>query len=235
MGKAKFKTATLAALVVCNLIFTTQTSLASAAEVKEKVHDNRTVYADLSTGMRSLSFMSRFPDFKETLTSLYRTLEIRSDTDFTINIKRPAKLGLLDRYLEKIPVRFFRPAKTLECDSVVEAVFLGHPLDRRGKTPEALYSYSYLTCADSTMISSNRLLDKYMEKYGNYDAKDYDRNQIIYKNVKEQYEVRVKPVTSASQKPALVVTITDQKLISHTYDAWRKKLRDVEKSAKAGL
>ena len=217
------------------LILSAGSAVAYGAEVKETVHDNRTVYGEISTGLQAAHFVTRFPGFKEVVTGLYRKLEIRSDTDFTINIKSDAKLGLLERYLERIPVRFLRPADTLACDSIVEAVFLGHPLDRRGITPEALYSYSYLTCAKSTMISSNRLLDKYMEKYGNYDAKDYDRNQIVYKNVNRQYEVRVKPVTSSSKMPGLVVTVTDELLLKHTYDAWRKKLREVEKSAKSGL
>ena len=225
----------LSLMTIAGLILLTYTAFASAAEVKETLHDNRTVYADLSTGLQAVHFAGRFPGFKEAVTGLYRMLEIRSDTDFTINIKSDAKLGLLERYLERIPVRFLRPADTIACDSVVEAVFLGHPPDRRGKTPEALYSYSYLACADSTMISSNRLLDKYMEKYGNYDVKDYDRNQIVYQNVKGQYEVRVKPVTSSSKMPGLVITVTDEKLLKHTYDAWRRKLRAAEKSAKAGL
>jgi hypothetical protein len=229
-ASARHSVTTIAAVVLL-----TSAALASGAEVKETLHDNRTVYANLSTGLQAVHFVGRFPGFKEAVTGLYRALEIRSDTDFTINIKSPAKLGLLERYLERIPVRFLRPADAIACDSVVEAVFVGHPPDRRGNTPEALYSYSYLVCADSTMISSNRLLDKYMEKYGNYDTKDYDRNQIVYQNVNRQYEVRVKPVTSSSKMPGLVITVTDEKLLKHTYDAWRRKLRAVEKSAKAGL
>jgi len=230
------------------LVMLAITPFASAAEVKETVHNNRTDYGDVSTGLRAVTFMNRFPGFKEAVTGLYLTLEIRSDTDFTINIRRPEKLGLIERYLEKIPVRFLRPADALACNSVVEAVFLGHPParpkrsygaagpgDRLGKTPETLYSYSYLACADSTLISSDRLLDKYMEKYGNYDAKDYDRSQIVYQNVKGQYEVRVRPVTSSSGKPALAITVTDDGIIKLAYDAWRKRLREVEESAKAGL
>lgn len=216
-------------------VLLTMAAFASAAEKEPVVRHNRIDYGGVSTGLRAVHFTSRFPEFKEALTGIYLALEIRSDTDFSINIKRPEKLGLLERYLEKIPVRFLRRADRLNCNSVVEAVFLGHPADRRGKTPEALYSYSYLACAESVLISSNRLLDKYMEKYGNYSAKDYDRNQIVYQNVEEQYEVRVKPVTSSSGKPALAITITDEGVIKLAYDAWRKKLRDAERQAKAGL
>ena len=205
------------------------------AEETAPVHENRTVYGNLSTGLREVHFAARFPGFKEAVTGRFRALEIRSDTDFTINLKRPAKPELLDLYLEMIPVRFLRPKDTLACNSVVEAVFLGRPVDRRGKTVETLYSYSYLVCADSRLLSSNRLLDEYMEKYGNYDVKDYDRNQIVYQNVKGQYEVRVKPVTSSSQRPGLIITVTDEKLLKHAYDAWRGKLRAAEKAAKAEL
>ncbi|MFQ5433177.1 MAG: hypothetical protein ACE5EN_11820 [Nitrospinota bacterium] len=222
------------AIAVAALLMLVPASLA-AAEKETVVHKNRTLYGDLSTGLRAAHFVSRFPGFKKALTGRYRALEIRSDTDFTINIKRPPKPVLLDRYLEIIPVRFLRPADTLACDSVVEAVFLGHPLDRRSRTPEVLYAYSYLICAGSTLLSSDRLMDEYMEKYGNYDAKDYDRNQIVYQNVKGQYEVRVKPVTSSNGKPALVITVTDEEQLKRTYDAWRRKVREAEKAAKAGL
>lgn len=216
-------------------VFTAFLIALSVISAAEAARDNRTVYADLATGLRSTHFNSLFPGFKESVAGKYLALEQRSGTDFTINVKRPGNMGLLDRFLEKIPVRILRPSETLACDSVVEAVFLGHPSDRSGRKPEVLYSYSYLACAGTGEISPERFLDKYMEKYGNYDAKDYDRSQVVYHNVKDRYEVRVKPVASASGEPGLIITVTDNFFLKQVYDAWRRMVRKAEKAAKGRL
>lgn len=207
----------------------------SLVSAQPEPHKNRTVYAELDTGIPATQFLDLHPSFKEAVTANYLALEERSQTDYSITIKRADKVKLLDRYVEKITVRILRPPDVLKCDSIVEAAFLGRPPSRRNRTPESLYSYSYLVCAGTGDVTPQRLLDKYQEKYGNYDVKDYDRSQIVYNGVKESYEVRVKPVTASSGQAGLVITVTDYTILKIAYDGWRRRVRDAENSAMGRL
>lgn len=207
----------------------------SGASTETPVHENRIVYGGIKTGLRIEHFNSMFPGFTEFAAGSIYELEGRSATDFSIQTKRPTGLDLFDVYVRRIPASILRPPKPLECDSVQEGTFLKYPAAVNGKTKMVLYSYDYLVCADSGDISPSRLLEKYIEKYGNYDRKDYDRNQHIYLNTKNRYEVRVKPVSSGDKKAGLVITVTDSLVFKNVYGAWRAYVRELEKKAQEKL
>lgn len=192
--------------------------------------ENKTTYGESRTGLRLEHFKHLFPGFSEAEKSFYVDFEKRSKTDFSLQIQRPDDLEFTERYLEKIPVRIFKAE--VVCDSPVEAVFLSGPKTEKGVPDEILYSYNYLACGGGGQISSELLLEKYMEKYGNYDEKDYDRNQYIYKKVKTGHELRVKPVLAESGEAGLLITVTSEAVLKKVYDAWRAWMRELESAVK---
>jgi len=194
--------------------------------------ENRTVYGELKTGLRLEHFKHLFPGFRETVKSFYVDLELRSKTDFSFKIQRPDDMEFAERYLKKVPVRIFKASGTDGCDSPVEVVFLSYPETKDGGGREMLYSYGYLACGGGGEIAPELLMEKYMEKYGNYDEKDYDHNQYIYKKVKTGHEVGVKPVSTASGEAGLVITVTNGAVLKKVYDAWRAWMRELEDAVK---
>ncbi|GMT43034.1 MAG: hypothetical protein IEMM0002_1445 [bacterium] len=197
----------------------------------ERATENKTVYGELKTGLKKEHFKHFFPAFSETVKSNYLDLEQRSKTDFSIYIRRPEEMELADSYLRKIPTRILKVDGAEKCDFPINAVFLLYPESRSGKRLELLYSYDYLACAGGGEITPKRLFDIYMEKYGNYDEKDYDRRQHIYTKVATNHEVRVKPVSSVSGEAGLVITVIDETVLKKIYNAWRAWIRGIEKAA----
>jgi len=199
----------------------------------ETVHTNKVVFGELRTQLRLMHFNKIFPNFSETLSGSFLELEERSKTDFTIDANRPFGFKMTDRFAGKIPARILK-AENEQCDRPLDALFLKHPDSgkRKGAGREFLYSFSYLACAGTGEISPGRALLKYMEKYGNYDRKDYDRNQHIYHNVNGRYEVRVKPVRTQKGEAGLVITVADKTVLKSAYDAWRRRIRELENAAR---
>lgn len=199
------------------------------------VRHNKLFYGSLETGMKAGQVGTLYPGLQEKLSGSFIEMEERSETDFSIKIERPKKMEIFDRFIKRIPVKILQASEADRCASPQQMVFLSLP-SAQGMVPtQRLYSYDYLVCAGGGEVSPERLLEKYMEKYGNYDKKDFDRNQHIYNNVKKRYQVAVKPVKTADGKVGLVVTITDELVFKHVYDAWRARVRQVEKTAKEEL
>jgi len=194
--------------------------------------DNKTVYGELRTGLGLEHFNHLFPGFGETEKSFYIDLENRSKTDFSLNIQRQDEMEFTVRYLKRVPVRIFKISGAQSCDSAVEAVFLSYPETKASARREILYSSNYLACGGGGQIDPELLMEKYMEKYGNYDEKDYDRNQYIYKKVKTGHELRVKSISTASGEAGLVITVTNGAVLKKVYDEWRAWLRELENSVK---
>ncbi|MDH5543280.1 MAG: hypothetical protein OEY64_09990 [Nitrospinota bacterium] len=217
------------------IIFMTIAGFAIPANPEEEksaeIHFNRVIYGDVMTGMRLQHFSSIFPGFTETASGNFVDLEKRSKTDFTILVEKPLNIDLFGIFLKRIPISIFSTSDELACNTPQGARFLSHPPTREGAIKIILYSYDYLVCAGEGVVSGERLLEKYIEKYGNYDKKDYDRNQHIYFNVEKRYEVRVKPVKSKTGEGALIITVSDNEIFKEAYDSWRAYIRRIEESA----
>jgi len=204
----------------------------NASPAEPPTHYNKTTYKKMHTGLRLVHFKQIHKAYKEKVKGKFTELELKSQTDFSIEVTRPQDLDLFDTYTKRIPASIFEPEKPLECGSPQNALFIDYPADSKGRVKSVLYSYEYFICAGEGIISANRLLEKYIEKYGNYEKKDFDRNQHIYTNVKKIYEVRVKPVTKKNGMAGLVITVSDSKIFLEVYSHWRKLVRNLENRAK---
>jgi hypothetical protein len=219
-------------LTLLAALSTAGAEVATSAEKEKKVHNNRVEYGFIQTGMRDIQFDEMYPGFAESHSGNFLELENKSILDYSIHVFRPTNLELFDVYVRKIPATIKNPPAELICDYPQGGIFLVPPKTETGITRTLLYSYDYLVCIGEGEIGAKRLLEKYIEKYGNYDRKDYDRNQHIYYNVKERFEVRVKPVTSKDGVGALLITVYDSSVFEKTYKAWRAHIRRLEESSK---
>jgi hypothetical protein len=203
-----------------------------SAQKEKKAHNNRVEYGFIQTGMRDIQFDELYPGFLEAHIGTFLELEKKSILDYSIHVSRPTNLELFDVYVRRIPTKIVKPSAELICDYPQGGIFMTPPKTENGVKRTLLYSYDYLVCIGEGEVSAKRLLEKYIEKYGNYDKKDYDRNQHIYYNVKERFEVRVKPVTSKDGVGGLLITVYDSAVFEKTYKAWRAHIRRLEEASK---
>lgn len=190
---------------------------------------NKVDYLSLPTGTEWEKFNATYPGLAEKAAGLFFDLEQKGTTDFTLTIRRPRGFDGFDRFIRRMPSTIATLDKGERCGKPVEAVFLAIP--RKDGERRVLYSYRYLACAGDPLVSPTRFLDKYLEKYGLYDAKDFDRNQHIYYNVQGRYEVRVRPVKEGNVA-ALEIGVADNAVFTEAYKAWRARLRGAEESVK---
>ena len=190
-------------------------------------HENKVDYLSIPTGTEWEKFNATYAGFAEKTSGVFFDLEQKGKTDFTLTIQRPHGFDGFDRFIRRIPATISKLDKGERCGKPVEAVFLAIP--RKDGERRVLYSYRYLTCAADPLVSPTRFLDKYLEKYGLYDTKDFDRNQHIYYNVLGRYEVRVRPVKEGTMA-ALEIGVADSAVFTEAYKAWRGRLRGAEDS-----
>lgn len=200
-----------------------------AAEPPAPPRENKVDYLSLPTGTDWERFNAAYPGFAEKTAGTFFDLEKKAKTDFTLTIKRPRGFDGFDRFIRRIPVAIAALGGTERCGKPVEGTFLAVP--HKGGDRRVLYSYRYLVCADDPLVSPVRFLDKYMEKYGLYDVKDFDRNQHTYYGVQGRYEVRVRPVKEG-KLAALEIGVADNAVFNEAYKAWRARLRSSEEATK---
>lgn len=193
-------------------------------------HENRVDYLDPAPGADFAQFAAAYKGMGEKLTGNFLEMEKRAKTDFTFTLKRPKGFDGFERFIRQIPVRIMAAPQGDGCGKPVDAVFLGVP--RQKEMRELLFAYSFMTCSDEPMVTPARFMDKYIEKYGLYDGKDFDRGQHIYYNVRERFEVRVKPLAGPGGKAALVITVSDGAVFTEAYKAWRARLRQAEETSR---
>jgi len=220
------------ALALLTAISIGGTDLAFSADKEKKIHNNRVEYGFIQTGMRDIQFDEMYPGFVEAHKGSFLELERKSILDFSIHVSRPTNLELFDVYVRKIPTKVMKPPADLICDYPQGGTYLTPPKTETGIIRTRLYSYDYLVCIGEGEVSGKRLLEKYIEKYGNYDKKDYDRTQHIYYNIQDRFEVRVKPVTSKDGVGGLMITVFDSAVFEKIYKEWRAHIRQLEESSK---
>jgi hypothetical protein len=189
---------------------------------------NKVDYLKVSPGDKMETFNSRYSGFAVKSSSNFLELEKRTALDYAIFVRRPKGAVFFDRFVRVIPAKIHSAPQPGQCDAPSEAVSL--TMAETGE--EVLYAYSFTACADDPLVSPGRFLDKYMERYGSYDEKDYDRGQHVYNNVNSRYQVRVKPVALPSKISALIITVIDEKVFNDAYRSARVKLRDAEETTR---
>lgn len=222
----------ITALALLLVLATVGTEPVFSAQKEKKVHHNRVEYGFIQTGMRDVQFDEMYPGFAEAHRGTFLELENKSTLDFSIHVSRPTNLELFDVYVRKIPAKVVKPSAELICDYPQGNIYLTPPKNEKGVRKTLLYSYDYLVCIGEGEVSAKRLLEKYIEKYGNYDKKDFDRNQHIYYNVDGRFEVRVKPVTTKDGVGGLLITVYDSAVFEKIYKSWRARIRHLEETAK---
>lgn len=202
---------------------------ATAPEPAPPLHENKVDYLSLPAGTDWERFNSTYAGFAEKAAGSFIDLEKKAKTDFNIMLKRPRGFDGFDRFIRRIPVTIATLSDTERCGKPVEGIFVAVP--HQGGDRRVLYSYRYLICAGDPLVSPVRFLDKYFEKYGLYDVKDFDRNQHIYYGVQGRYEVRVRPVKEGNLA-ALEIGVADNAVFTEAYKAWRARLRSSEEAVK---
>jgi hypothetical protein len=210
-------------IIACLVSFA---SGAPAAAPVAAQHDNKTDYLSISTGSDMAGFKAQYPGFSEKETGSFLELEKRAALDkaMAFYFRRPKDKKFFDRFVRHITVKTFA-AKANQCNFPTDAVSLS--TGSGDKTEDKLYSYSFLVCADDPQVTPARMLDKYVEKYGLYDVKDWDREQYVYYKVKSRYKVMVKPLKTGATA-SLLITVVDDELFAQAYTDARFRLRKAE-------
>lgn len=204
-------------------------AVAATTQPAPPPRENKVDYLAIPTGADWEAFNAAYPGLAEKMAGGFFDLENKAKTDFTLTIKRPRGFDGFDRFIRRIPTTIVTLGGTGRCGKPVEGVFLAVP--RIDGERRILYSYRYLVCADDPLVSPVRFFDKYMEKYGLYDVKDFDRNQHIYYNVQGRYEVKIRPVKEGNVA-ALEIGVADNAVFNEAYKAWRARLRRAEESVR---
>ncbi len=216
------KTAALA-IIIC-------LSLSAFSAPSAVAHDNKVDYVSVGTGNDLAAFRAGYPDFAEKYSGGFMELEKRASRDKTIfGFRRPKDKKYFESVVRQITARAYGSAAPEKCESPSEAVSLSFGRDKNAVG--ALYAYSFLVCADDRSVTPARMLDKYVEKYGPYDARDWDRDERVYYNVRERYRVMVRPLKTASGNAGLMITVVDDGVFDRTYVEARARIRNGENAA----
>lgn len=195
----------------------------------------RTEFENIKTGMTAGRFIELRPDFKMVEENTFLEFEKKGKENPRVyKLKRPGAADFLDNVVGLIPVQIMRISggdpNAIQCDDVVEAVFLSSPpfteemTDRRTE----LYSFDYIACDSTKTLSAARVLDNYVDKYGLYQDTDPERSFIIYNAVKNRFQVRVREVTGGKDDRGILISVVDEEMFKEYYRLWRSYVRSVE-------
>lgn len=193
-------------------------------------HDNKVDYVAVGTGSDLAAFRARYTGLAEKYSGGFMELEKRASRDKTIfGFRRPKDKKYFESVVRQMTARAYGSAAPEKCESPTEAVSLSFGRDKNAVG--ALYAYSFLVCADDPSVTPARMLDKYVEKYGPYDARDWDRDERVYYKVRERYKVMVRPLKTASGNAGLMITVVDDGVFDRTYVEARARIRNDENAA----
>lgn len=213
--------------VVCSLLLV----LPSSAW---EPHDNKVDYISVKTGKKIEEFSKKYPGMTAKDSSDVFDLASRAVLDTHLfDLQNPKDGKYFPRFLRKMEVKVYSPAGKPKCDAPAEAVSLRTGTDE--KKEETLYAYSYLVCSGSTQVAPVRMLDKYIEKYGNYDERNWTREQYVYYKVKGHFKLLVKALEDETKSGALLITVIDEEVFNRSYTDARARVRKAEAKAAGKL
>ncbi|MBF0169670.1 MAG: hypothetical protein HQK87_01050 [Nitrospinae bacterium] len=203
------------------------TAQAADKEAKPPMRENRVVYDLYRTEQSYEDFRLHFPQF--TGGEPVSWGEFNAPTA-TPGIWAPAPQEV---HVPSLPSKHMkvRLVSTDErCDSASRALFL---IDADGK--ERLYAYVYHACDRSGLLTSAGIQTQYLYKYGMYDEKIFDREMILYRNVRDRYRVGVAPWNSPDGAAGVAITVIDDTLFSSTLTSWKVLIKRTYEQAQAML
>ncbi len=209
------------------LLVTALISASGAGEPKPRF--NRVSFGPVEPGQTLKLFLGSSKGYKKS--DPVKWIEFVKPDDVTrIWTPVPADMPLSQRALGRIPVIEVSGPEQ-KCGSTPRLVFLAGPPERGGSPGQegsapSLFAYEHIICDTTGLVPPDVMVDQYIAKYGMYDAKDYDRNQVVYNNVRKRYRVGVRPFVSKGEGPGgIVVTVVDEAIFREKYLAWRATMQ----------
>ncbi|VAX19806.1 hypothetical protein MNBD_NITROSPINAE02-2175 [hydrothermal vent metagenome] len=203
------------------LLVTALISASGAGEPKPRF--NRVSFGPVKSGQTLKLFLGSSQGYKKS--DPVKWIDFAKPDD----VKRiwtpvPSGMALSQRVLGRMPVTEVSGPKR-ECGSTPRLVFLAGPPGQAGSAP-SLFVYEHIICDTTGLVPPDVMVDQYIAKYGMYDAKDYDRNQVVYDNVRKRYRVGVRPFVSTGKgSGGIVVTVVDEATFREKYFAWRATMQ----------
>lgn len=203
------------------------TAPSRAAEEEPVVRENRVTYDLYRTKQTYDDFRLRFPTFSgaepvswEEFISPASTPSIWAPAPDAVYVPTLPRRHMTARLLTAQPA----------CDDASQALFLK---DADGK--ERLYAYVYHVCDRSGLLTPGGLQTQYLYKYGMYDEKVFDRDMILYKNVRKAFRVGVEPWSSPDGMAGVAITVIDDELFDQTVTSWKVLIKRTYEQAQAAL
>ncbi len=202
-------------------------ALAMAAEDEKKPtpRENRVIYDLYRTKQTYHDFRLHFPQFTGAEPVSWGQFSAPTATH---DIWAPAPPEI---YVPTLPARHMTArlvATEARCDNASQALFLKDAVGR-----ERLYAYVYQACDRSGLLTPRGLQTQYLYKYGMYDEKIFDREMILYKNVREGYRVGVAPWRSPDGAAGVSITVIDDALFHETVTSWKVLIKRTYEQAQA--
>lgn len=145
----------------------------------------------------------------------------KPDDKTTIWATAPDDVSISKKVLGRMPVISVTGPGS-KCETTSTLLFLEGPAKQSGSN---LFLYEYNVCDNTGLVTPQTMMDQYIAKYGMYDKKDYDRNMIIYKNVREHFRVAVRPFTPGEGPGGITITVVDDDVFRQKYFGWRASLK----------
>ncbi len=186
--------------------------------------ENRVVFGSFHTGQDMRLFNASHTGY--TKAEEVDWIKFNADIfDYTkIWAPLPEKRALARRTLSHIKVIEMTKGKQA-CQSSPRSLFLKSPGAGGKLSVFRLYAYEFIICDNTKLLSPDDMIKQYVDKYGMYDEKDFDRKMIIYKNVLNRYRLGIRPYYGDKGESGLVMTVVDDDVFTETYIAWRGTLR----------
>lgn len=188
----------------------------------------KTIYGGLKTGSTFLDVIENHPGWNPAEDGAFAEYEKKKFEGGDYFLMRPKDFTTSDRIVAKMKIAFYRPASAV-CGAPVEFRFLSGP-PGVGADGGRLYSYDYLICDASGEMTSRRMVEQFMDKYGMFDEKDYDRNISIYHQ--NDFTVGVRGYSAEEGVTGLLITVLNHEVFKEAYIGWRGYLRNVDSKVK---
>jgi len=195
------------------------------------LRENRVVFGSFHTGQNIRLFNTSHTGY--TKSKEVDWLKFNADiSDYKrIWAPLPEKSVLSRRTLSHIKVIEMTKEKQA-CQSSPRSLFLKSPGAGGKLSTSRLYAYEFIICDNTKLLTPDDMMRQYVDKYGMYDEKDFDRKMIVYNNVLNRYRLGIRPYYGDKDGNGLVVTIVDNDVFTDTYIAWRGTLRTANEKIK---
>lgn len=186
------------------------------------VRQNKVEFDLMTTGQRLEVFLTAWPQYTKSEPVSWEAFTknpfdyARMWTPFPEDEYLPGRIA---KALDVVTLTASAPA----CDMAPRVLFI-----RSAGGGYHLYAFEFNVCDATGMLTPAEMVQQYIAKYGVFDVKDYDRQMIVYRNVKTQYAVGARPVTLEGSRTALTVTVADMNTFKRALRSWRLALSTAE-------